>query len=396
MEFTNCGSSTFHCTEWAGRRAEPSRMRVMTSRGLGQAFHGAHHYENFPVASWLIPRAVRPSVVQLYRFARTGDDLADEGALRMTDRMAGLAALRAGLWDTAPAEPGVQEALGPQGFRLSELHEMGKRTGQIVGHHPTGRLWADRLLQAFEYDAAFLPFADWQAVLQYCRNSAAPVGRLMLGLFGLWSEADETSPSQGPALGADADLEEARVFGKEALFAESDAICIGLQLVNFAQDLHQDLGRHRPTLPQTDWPSSWSWQPIGPPAQGLPLGQALHAPQALPTPQAEAALRRGLLQGDTPVEEKIRITRAIALRGLHQLARGRDLPKRIEATRIPHARRLAFEVALTLEGGTTMGERLMQKPLLGWKASTRLSRLWLAAVLINRLPRLVFKNPFPF
>jgi phytoene/squalene synthetase len=360
-------------------------MRGMTSRGLGQAFHGAHHYENFPVASWLIPGAIRPSVVQLYRFARTGDDLADEGTLSISDRMAGLAALRAGLWDQAPADPRAQEDLSQAGISLSALHAIGRQTGQMVGHHPTGRPWADRLLQAFEYDAAFLPFADWHAVLHYCRNSAAPVGRLMLGLFGLWSEADETTPGRGPALAPDADLEEARVFGKEALFAESDAICIGLQLVNFAQDLHQDLARHRPTLPQTDWPQAWSWQPTSTGPGPSPTAQV---------PHAEASLRRGLLLGDTPVEEQIRITRAIALRGLHQLARGRDLPKRIEATRIPYARRLAFEVALTLEGGTTIGERLMQKPLLGWKASTRLSRLWLAAMLINRLPRMFFKTPF--
>ncbi|MFZ9734421.1 MAG: squalene/phytoene synthase family protein [Burkholderiaceae bacterium] len=393
----------------------------MTSRGLGQAFHGAHHYENFPVASWLIPGAIRPSVVQLYRFARTGDDLADEGRLSMAARMAGLAALRTGLWEQdtrtgsafespatasavtdsaglAVAEPSLQEELSRAGISLSGLALLGKKTGQVVGHHPSGRHWADQLLQAFEYDAAFLPFADWQSVLQYCRKSAAPVGRLMLGLFGLWSEADHASSAQSISAAPEADLEEARVFGKEAIFAESDAICIGLQLVNFAQDLHQDLARHRPTLPQTDWPQAWSWQPIGPAPEGpqtLQTPQAPQAPQAIKALQEEAQLRRGLLQGDTPAEEKIRITRAIAVRGLHQLARGRDLPKRIEATRIPHARRLAFEVALTLEGGTTIGERLMQKPLLGWKASTRLSRLWLAAVLFNRLPRMLFKNPFP-
>ncbi|MBM3375742.1 MAG: hypothetical protein FJY35_06595 [Betaproteobacteria bacterium] len=372
-------------------------MRGMTSRGLGQAFHGAHHYENFPVASWLIPGAIRPSVVQLYRFARTGDDLADEGSLSISARKAGLAALRAGLWDQPIAEPGQHEELGRAGISLPALYLLGKKTGQVVSHHPSGRPWADQLLQAFEYDAAFLPFADWQSVLQYCRKSAAPVGRLMLGLFGLWSEANEASPADSLSAAPEAVLEEARVFGKEAIFAESDAICIGLQLVNFAQDLHQDLARHRPTLPQTDWPQAWSWQPIGPAPQSpqtIQATQSLETPQALQTPQIESQLRRGLLRGDTPAEEKIRITRAIAVRGLHQLARGRDLPKRIEATRIPHARRLAFEVALTLDGGTAIGERLMQKPLLGWKASTRLSRLWLATVLINRLPRMFFKTPF--
>jgi phytoene/squalene synthetase len=328
----------------------------MTSQGLGSAFHGGHHYENFPVASWLIPASLRPSVVQLYRFARTGDDLADEGSLTIPQRQAGIALLRQGLW----GQPYTTEGLDVGAISPSSLYALGLRTGQLFAPETAGCQWADRLLDAFSYDAAFRPFDDWPAVLAYCQKSAAPVGRLMLGLFGLWQE--DGQDDQGPGSS-----------GIALIMAESDAICMGLQLVNFAQDIHQDLARHRPTLPVCEWPESWSF---------------------VPTEGPDTALRLGNRIGETSREEKIRVTRALAQRGLHQLARGRDLPKRIEATRIPHARRLAFEIALTLEGGAQIGERLRNRPLIGWKASTRLSRLWLALLLLNRLPRMFFKTPF--
>ncbi len=366
-------------------------MRTMTSRGLGQAFHGAQHYENFPVASWLIPRGLRPSVLQVYRFARTGDDLADEGILTMAARSEGLRFMRQGLWQEPFLEGDLagmdgisgEHGLLSAGLSPALLYSLGGETGHLFEHHPAGRFWADQLLQAFAYDAGFTPFADWQGVLQYCRKSAAPVGRLLLGLFGLWSDRDGTTQEAARPLGPESghgaaeghkDNEEglAGLTGTEALFTESDAVCMGLQLINFAQDLHQDLSRQRPTLPRNEWPAAWEWQPAD---------------------ASEAAYRKGFLTGDTAHDDRVRITKSLALRGLHQLARGRDLPKRIEATRIPHARRLAIEVAITLEGGNTIGERLLRNPLLGWKESTRLSRLWLAAVLINRLPRMLFKTP---
>lgn len=357
----------------------------MTSQGLGRAFHGGQHYENFPVASWLIPASLRPSVVQLYRFARTGDDLADEGHLTIAQRQAGLTLLRQGLWDQPYNPQGLD--LGP--LEPANLYTLGQRTGRLFSDGTDGREWADRLLQAFEYDAAFKPFEDWPAVLGYCRKSAAPVGRLMLGLFGLWfedtvsedlsGESQARTPSQlsrDQAASFDEEVSgsdrDAGLTGMALIAAESDAICIGLQLVNFAQDIHQDLARHRPTLPVSEWPEDWSFTPTQGPEKDLRLGDRL---------------------GETSREDRIRITRALALRGLHQLARGRDLPKRIEATRIPHARRLAFEISLTLEGGTQIGERLLKRPLQPWKASTRLSRLWLALVLLNRLPRMFFKTP---
>lgn len=360
-------------------------MQTMTSQGLGRAFHGGQHYENFPVASWLIPASLRPSVVQLYRFARTGDDLADEGSLSMAQRQAGLSLLRQGLWDRPYDTEGLE--IGP--LEPAALYTLGQRTGRLFTEQTDGRAWADRLLQAFEYDAAFRPFDDWPAVLQYCRKSAAPVGRLMLGLFGLWYQDTSSQnlpaesparPASQPSTGQAVNLDEGvrandqgtGLTGMALIAAESDAICMGLQLVNFAQDIHQDLARHRPTLPVSEWPEDWSFTPTEGPEKALRLGDRL---------------------GETSREERIRITRALALRGLHQLARGRDLPKRIEATRIPHARRLAFEISLTLEGGTQIGERLLKRPLLPWKASTRLSRLWLALVLINRLPRMFFKTP---
>lgn len=332
---------------------------AMTNAPLGRAFHGGLHYENFPVASWLIPASHRPAVVQLYRFARTGDDLADEGNLTMQERLEGLRQLREGLW--RPLDNIPRPSIGFE-IKVDSLATLGQQTAALFQGYPQGRGWADLLLQAFEYDAQFSPFEDWSAVMAYCRKSAQPVGRIMLGLFGLWSDPQTPPPpsDREPSI-------------EETVWAESDAICTGLQLINFAQDLHEDLGRHRPTVPRSQWPKAWSWQPSGP---------------------DQAEIRHGFLQGETTPEEQIEITRALTLRGLNQLARGRDLPKRLEQMKIAHGRRLAFEIAITLEGGQTIGERMLKNPRLPWKASTQLSKFWLMLILVNRLPRMFFKTPF--
>ena len=89
-------------------------------QGLVKAFHAGGHYENFPVASWLLPAAVRPAVVSIYRLARTGDDLADEGDLTINQRLAGLAALRRGLSDSQ------DQALTKKGYPAGQTRKAGQ------------------------------------------------------------------------------------------------------------------------------------------------------------------------------------------------------------------------------------------------------------------------------
>ena len=177
---------------------------------------GVDHYENFPVASWLCPPGLRAPIAALYHFARTADDLADEGDADAPQRLADLAAYRADLQrvlaGAAPAArwAGVFGALA-QAIRQYRL--------------PAQPLHA--LLDAFEQDVRYTAsgqrYPDMAALLDYCRRSADPVGRLLLHLYGV----------------------------EDALsLRQSDAICSALQLINFWQDLGLDLKRQRFYLPQ--------------------------------------------------------------------------------------------------------------------------------------------------
>jgi squalene synthase HpnC len=176
------------------------------------------HYENFPVASWLCPPRLRPAVAAIYGFARTADDLADEGSASAAERLRDLAQYRAGLLAAAAGQP--SSARWPQVF--------GPLQGAIREFGLPVPLLAD-LLDAFEQDVVKTRdgagYATQAELLDYCRRSANPVGRLLLHLYGI---ADSTA------------------------LAQSDSICSALQLINFWQDLGQDIARGRYYLPHAD------------------------------------------------------------------------------------------------------------------------------------------------
>jgi squalene synthase HpnC len=172
------------------------------------------HYENFPVASRLCPAPLRPSVVAIYRFARTADDLADEGDAPPDERLAQLAAYRRAL--DAAAAGRTSGAAWPQVF--GPLAEALRRDAL-----PRPLLHA--LLDAFEQDVRQPRYPDRAALLGYCARSANPVGRLLLHLYRV-----------GDALS----------------LQQSDSICSALQLINFWQDLSVDLPRGRIYVPQSD------------------------------------------------------------------------------------------------------------------------------------------------
>ncbi|HEU4459033.1 MAG TPA: squalene synthase HpnC [Methylibium sp.] len=175
---------------------------------------GIDHYENFPVASWLCPPALRSPITAIYRYARTADDLADEGDATPAERLDALAAYRADLDATYAGRPASTRWL-PVFAALATAIERHR-----LPHAPL----AD-LLSAFAQDVTVARYADRAALLDYCRRSANPVGRLLLHLYGI----DEP-----------------------AALARSDAICSALQLVNFWQDLSVDLPRGRLYIPLED------------------------------------------------------------------------------------------------------------------------------------------------
>jgi squalene synthase HpnC len=172
------------------------------------------HYENFPVASLLCPPRLRPAVAAIYGFARTADDLADEGDAPLPQRLADLAAYRADLDAVVGGGP-------PSPRWAAVFHPLGKAVQRFGLPH---MLLAD-LLSAFEQDLHQQRYADRAELLDYCRRSANPVGRLLLHLYGV----------------ADA-----------AALRRSDAICTALQLANFWQDLRIDITRGRLYLPLAD------------------------------------------------------------------------------------------------------------------------------------------------
>jgi squalene synthase HpnC len=169
------------------------------------------HYENFPVASRLVPARIRPAVVAIYRFARAADDLADEGDAPAAARLSALAgfarALDAIERDEVPGEPPFPAL-----------------AAAIAAHRLPLQPFRD-LLSAFSQDVTTTRYATFAALADYCSRSANPVGRVMLALYGT-------------------DTPAAR--------AASDSICTGLQLANFWQDVAIDWGKGRVYLPQED------------------------------------------------------------------------------------------------------------------------------------------------
>lgn len=164
------------------------------------------HYENFPVASVLMPAHLRPVVISIYRFARTADDIADEGDHSADDRLALLAELDRALCESTAPAPEVIVRLRPE----------------IERHHlPVDQLRA--LLAAFAQDVSVRRYADRGAVIEYCTRSANPIGRLLLCLF--------------------------KVSDPQAL-RWSDNVCTALQLINFLQDIAIDWEKGRVYLPQ--------------------------------------------------------------------------------------------------------------------------------------------------
>ncbi|MDO5653445.1 MAG: squalene synthase HpnC [Brachymonas sp.] len=181
--------------------------------------HPSTHYENFPVAGWLCPQPIRPAVVALYHFARTADDLADEGDASAEQRLANLQGYREAL-NAACASPDVASG--------QPWHAVMQPLQAAIRQHSLPQQPLHDLITAFERDVRHTAnghvYADWDELADYARHSANPVGRLMLHLYGI-DDAES--------------------------LAQSDAICTALQYYNFWQDISVDIARQRYYLPES-------------------------------------------------------------------------------------------------------------------------------------------------
>ena len=215
------------------------------------------HYENFPVASWLLPSHMRPHIAAIYAFARTADDFADEPGRADEDRLRLL-----GEWgDMLHAADRGQSVANPIFLALADTI---RRCDLPVG-------LLDDLLSAFRQDVTVRRYAGWTDVLDYCRRSANPVGRLVLRVAGVRSDRADRA---------------------------SDALCSALQLANFWQDFGVDWSRGRLYVPRDEMVRA------GASEQDLDAG--------VMTPEWKAAMRacvkvtRQLFDAGRPVADAVR------------------------------------------------------------------------------------------
>jgi phytoene synthase len=166
------------------------------------------HYENFPVASRLLPSRLRPHVAAIYAFARTADDYADEPGRDANERLTLLQEWRRRLHDPSDDLPA-----------FVALHH-------TIEQFDLPMSLFDDLLDAFTQDVLTSRYQTWDSVIDYCRRSANPIGRLVLRLSG---------------------------YRDDSLDRASDAVCTALQLTNFWQDLAVDWSRGRLYVPEEIW-----------------------------------------------------------------------------------------------------------------------------------------------
>jgi phytoene synthase len=171
------------------------------------------HYENFPVASVILPRRLREPIAAIYHFARSADDIADEGDASSEERLRGLAAYRRQL----------RLIYGGHAPDPHPAAAMFARLGEVIHAHTLPVQLFEDLLDAFAQDVVKKRYADFPEVLDYCRRSANPVGRLLLHLYGAATCIN---------------------------LKRSDCICSSLQLINFWQDVAVDWQKDRVYLPQ--------------------------------------------------------------------------------------------------------------------------------------------------
>ena len=171
------------------------------------------HYENFPVASRLLPKATRPHIAAIYAFARIADDFADEGARTPEARLVLLNDWQQRL-DAAVA--------GSVQTDDSDAAAIFLALSDTIARFGLERSLFDDLLDAFRQDVRVSRYENWDDLLDYCRRSANPVGRLVLRIAG---------------------------YRNAHIDKHSDAVCTALQLTNFWQDIEGDLKKGRLYVP---------------------------------------------------------------------------------------------------------------------------------------------------
>ena len=306
---------------------------IKKTKGIfSKMMRSVDHYENFPVASFVIPPYLRKPIISIYNFARLADDIADEGQSTASERLHLLNILDACL-KNEDLNKYVRNDRLSQKQDIIQVTNMAKKT--LVDYCVDISL-ATQLLKAFKYDADFEPFSKWSDLENYCKNSANPIGQILLNLFNYPNIYDT----------------ESQFFIK--LIHYSDAVCTGLQIINFAQDAATDISNDRINYPKEIWPSNVK---SGLPKEFLNLSQ----------------------------EKKNKLTQMMTFTGKEKLTYGKNLPALLLHSEMKNKFRFALEISLTIECGLFIAKCLLTNPYAVWKTPPKVSLFQIPLIIISSL-----------
>ncbi len=234
------------------------------------------HYENFPVASLLVPRDMRRDVAAVYAFARAADDFADEGNRSVEERHRLLDGWLQRLHHAASSD---EEGLEPRPGEPPNAVAIFRALGASIRARELPVTLFEDLLSAFRQDVTATRYDDWPDLLDYCRRSANPVGRLVLRIAG---------------------------YRDSQLDTWSDAVCTALQLTNFWQDLSVDLARGRSYLPESLPPDRLRQGYGGPPKLHAKAEAGSHNENVMAALAAAIRRTRALFAAGRPVCDAVR------------------------------------------------------------------------------------------
>ena len=289
--------------------------------------NSVNHYENFPVASFLMPKKIRTAIKPFYAFARTADDIADCSDLNTETKIHLLNMFR----NEITMSENCNEA---QNARETDIKEISKRLVAVLKEHHIDPYSVCDLLKAFEADSTFSPFPKWSDLMNYCSYSANPVGRFLLATVGLNTKIHEKDKAEFTEL--------------------SDKICTGLQLINFAQDIKEDAENNRCYVPKCDWPKS------------------LEENNMFSVSRLTS-------------ENKNKLVMKLVLKGEQNLLTGSLLPKKIRKSKLRYAIRFSMEIALIIECGKNIVQQIKKDPSVVWNQPPKLEIRKLPFLLYNAI-----------
>ena len=289
--------------------------------------NSVNHYENFPVASILMPKKIRNAVKPFYAFARTADDIADCSDLNTETKIRLLNMFRNEITmskNCGEAKNSVE----------THIKEISKKLVAVLEEYDIDPYSVCDLLKAFETDSTFSPFSTWSDLVNYCSYSANPVGRFLLATVGLNKKVHEKDKAEFTEL--------------------SDKICTGLQLINFAQDIKEDAENNRCYVPKSEWPKSL---------------------------EENNLISVSRLTG----KNKNKLVMQLVVKGEQNLLTGSLLPRKIRKSKLRYATRFSMEIALIIECGKNIVQQIKKDPSIVWSQKPRLETKKIPIFLYNSI-----------